>query len=226
MAKFEYDLSCFKSLRQQMFTYNYNMYPFFYSFNGVNTFVALYVITPEERQLIRRLKYVLFRLIFMNQNNLNNTIECYLNSQGITDYNRDAFINFFHIQQNHQGVNFMKELCHSLVNQCPSEIHPIKDPDLIKVERHSLCHILGYDPDHCFRKSIIRLNKTIKGKQKHRDPNTFQLALRLFPNAANMYKDDDTVTYAFTGNENESVEESVAIARFIANEQKRDRNQK
>jgi hypothetical protein len=58
---------------------------------------------------------------------------------------------------------------------------------------------------------------------KKRNPNTYQLALKLFPHAAIQYANDDSVTYGFTDNPDAEVPEEVAIANFIARETKRAR---
>ena len=222
MSKYAFDFSCFRNLRDEMYKVQYNMYPFEFSFNYVDTFVAAYIITNDERQENVSLRYVLFRLIFMKQDNLDDILECYINANGIVDYQRQALMTFFNINYNpHSRKDFMNRFCATLSMSCPQHAVIIHREDLVRVEMHSLCRRLNLDPEHCYRRGIIRLGKDINGKQRHRDPNTYQLALLKFPHAAKQYENETTVTYSFTREENEEVEESVAIHRFIENEKKR-----
>ena len=220
MAKFDYDLRCFKRLRQEMYTISYNMYPFFFQYNEVHTFAALYVVTNEERIAHPKLKYVLFRLIFMKQNDLNQSIECFLNSNGICDYNHPALREFVGVRDDANTLgNYMNGLCDALVHQCPEHAYPVENERLIQAERYSLCRILNLDPNHCYPLSIMRLGKDANGNQRYRDPNKFQLALLLMPHAARLYGDNKTITYCFTNDEALAVDEAVAIRRFTAKNQ-------
>ena len=219
MARFDCDLSCFKRLRQEMYEISYSMYPFFFHYNSIHTFAALYVITKEERDLDPKMKYVLFHLIFMKEDDLDESIECYINSQGICEYNHKLFREFFEIQDNPNAFgNFMGGLCAALVRQCPPHATSIGDPRLLQAERHSLCRKLNLDPDRCYPLKIMRLGEGLNGKQKYRDPNKYQLALRLMPHAAKLYEKEKRITYCFTDDETKAVEESVAIKRFTKKE--------
>lgn len=222
MCKYNFDFHCFRNLRNEMYEVQYNMYPFEFCFNRVDTFVAAYIITNDERQENVSLKYVLFRLIFMKQDDLDDVLECYINANGIVEYQRQALMTFFNINYNSCAKeDFMDLFCTMLSNVCPLHATIIQREDLLHVEIHSLCRQLNLDPAHCYRRGIIRLGKDANGKQKHRDPNTYQLALIKFPHAAKQYESETTITYSFTGEENEEVEEAVAIHRFIENEKRR-----
>ena len=110
----------------------------------------------------------------------------------------------------------MDAFCSALQRQCPPDVEPIEDEELVRVERHSLCRKLDLDPEHCYRLSIMRLPQP-----KKRNANKYQLALKVFPHASKQYEDAMDVTYCFTDNPNDEVAEDVAIERFIQNEQKR-----
>lgn len=214
MAKYDYNFSCFKQLREEMFELKYNMYPFFYSFNNVHTFAAIFCISDKERKENPELRYVLFRLVFMKKTNLDDALQCFININGITDYDRNNFREYFNIRGIGYG-DFMNDLCKKLVSSCPKHAKEIENEELEYAERHSLCRTLKLNPSKCYRKSIIRLST------KERDPNTYQLALRLFPHAAKQYEKDKSVTYGFTDDKEKEVPEEVAIERFIKRESKR-----
>ena len=190
-----------------------SLFAFNYHDNGF--FVAAYVITEEERSKCP--PYALFRLVFMRRQNLDDIYELYINSIGILELNLNEFRNFFDIEFDPNGYGgFMDAFCRALSTQCPPDVEPIEDEELVRVERHSLCRKLELDPEHCYQLSIMRLPHP-----KKRDANKYQLALKVFPHASKQYEDAMDVTYCFTANQDEEVPEDLAIKRFIQNEQRR-----
>jgi hypothetical protein len=214
MSTHRFDLSCYKYLREKMYKFHFNMYPFSFNFRGNNFFVAAYAITEEERNYCP--EYALFRLLFMKQHNLDDTYELYINSIGVLENDPTGLRNYFDIAFDPNGYGFMDAFCSALQRQCPPDVEPIEDEELVRVERHSLCRKLDLDPEHCYRLSIMRLPQP-----KKRNANKYQLALKVFPHASKQYEDAMDVTYCFTDNPNDEVPEDVAIERFIQNEQKR-----
>lgn len=211
---YNYDLSCYKHLRERMYGFRFNMYPFAFNYHGNRFFVAAYVITEEERSKCPQ--YTLFRLVFMRRQNLDDIYELYINSIGILECNLTELRNYFDIEFDPNGCKFMDVFCCALSAQCPPDVEPIQNEELVRVERHSLCRKLGLDPEHCYRLSIMRLPHP-----KKRNANKYQLALKIFPHASKQYEDAMDVTYCFTANQDEEVPEDLAIERFIQNEQKR-----
>lgn len=211
---YRFDLRCYKQLRQRMYELHLNMYPFLFRYNYNEFFVAAYIITDEERADCP--EYALFRFMFMRRNNLDDTYELYMNSNGILNYNPTELRNYFEIAFDPNGFGFMKAFCEALQEQCPQNVVPIEDEELVRVERHSLCRKLNLNPEHCYRRAIMRLPKP-----KQRNANKYQLALKIFPHAARQYENAKDVTYCFTENQNEEVPENVAIERFIKNEERR-----
>ncbi len=211
---YECDLSCYKTLREKMRQLQINMYPFKFNYRGNNFFVAAYSISKNERTELTQ--YALFHLIFMKQGKLDDTYELYINSREIMEFNLTELRNYFGIEFDSKGISFLNAFYSALSTQCPPDIESFEDEELLKVERYSLCKKLGFDPEHCYRLSIMRLPQP-----KKRNANTYQLALSLFPNASKQYKNAMDVTYCFTANPDEEVSEEIAIERFIQNEQKR-----
>jgi len=197
-----------------MLQLGYNMYPFRFNYRNRRCFVAAYIIAEEERN--RCSEHSSFRLLFMNRNNLNETLELYINSGRITDCNITQLRNFFGIEFDPNGFGFMDNFCQALVDQCPPAAVEIVDDELVNVEIHSLCGELKLDPNQCYRLSIMRLQPP-----RHRNPNKYQLALRKFPHASRQYADARDVTYCFTDDPNREVSEEEAIARFIEHEHHR-----
>ena len=211
---YECDLSCFKALREKMRQLQINMYPFKFNYLGNKFFVAAYCISKNERTELTQ--YALFHLIFMKQGKLDDTYELYINSREIMEFDLTKLRNYFGIEFDSKGISFLYAFCCALSTQCPPDIESFEDEELLKVEKYSLCKKLGVDPDHCYRLAIMRLPQPHK-----RNPNRYQLALRIFPNASKQYKNAMDVTYRFTANPDEEVSEEIAIERFIKNEQKR-----
>jgi len=211
---YNFDLSCYKQLREKMFKLYFNMYPFAFNYRENRFFVAAYVLTEEERLTCPQ--YTLFRLEFMKRQNLNDTYELYMNSRGILEFNPTELRNYFGIEFDPNGYRFMDAFCGALRAQCPPDVEPIEDDELVRVERHSLCRKFNLDPEHCYRLAIMRLPQP-----KQRDANRYQLALRVFPHASRQYEDALDVTYRFTDNPDEEVPEAIAIERFIQNERRR-----
>ena len=211
---YSFDLSCYKALREKMYEYHFNMYPFKFNYRENNFFVAAYSIAKKERTQLNQ--YALFHLIFMKQGKLDDTYELYINTNGIIEFNLTELRNYFGIEFAENGFGIIKAFCCALITQCPPFVKTIEDEELLKVERYSLCKKMGFDPEHCYRLSIMRLPQP-----KKRNANTYQLALRIFPNASKQYKNAMDVTYCFTANPDEEVSEEIAIERFVQNEQKR-----
>lgn len=209
-----FDLGCYKHLRERMFDFRFNMYPFAFNYHENRFFVAAYVLTEEERLVCPQ--YTLFRLQFMKRQNLDDTYELYMNSRGILEFNPTELRNYFGIEFDPNGYGFMDAFCNALRIQCPPDVEPIENEELVRVERHSLCRKFNLDPEHCYRLAIMRLSQP-----RQRDANRYQLALRVFPHASRQYEDALDVTYRFTDNPDEEVPEDIAIERFIQNERKR-----
>ena len=134
-----------------------------FNFRGNNFFVAAYAITEEERNYCP--EYALFRLLFMKQHNLDDTYELYINSIGVLEYDSTGLRNYFDIAFDPNGYGFMDAFCSALQRQCPPDVEPIEDEELVRVERHSLCRKLDLDPEHCYRLSIMCLPQPKKEMQ-------------------------------------------------------------
>ena len=210
---YSFSFQCFRTLRDRMFDMYYNMYPFDFYYRNIRYFVAAFVIHNDERDKFP--PYTLFHLNFMKANDLTDTYDLYINSRGILEYNSNELRNYFGIEYDPNGFGFMRLFCTALCNQCP-DCQEIQNAEMLKIEKYSLCNKLDLDPEHCYRLSIMRLPIP-----KHRDPNKYQLALRIFPNASRQYADAYDVTYCFTSDAEREVTESEAIARFTHNERKR-----
>lgn len=139
MSTHRFDLSCYKYLREKMYKFHFNMYPFSLIF-VVIIFVAAYAITEEERNYCQ--EYALFRLLFMKQHNLDDTYELYINSIGVLEYDPTGLRNYFDIAFDPNGYGFMDAFCSALQRQCPPDVEPIEDEEPVRVERHSLCRKL------------------------------------------------------------------------------------
>ena len=91
----------------------------------------------EERSKCPR--YTLFRLVFMRRQNLDDIYELYMNSRGILEFNPTELRNYFDIDFDSNGYEFMDAFCRALSTQCPPDVEPIENEELVRVERHSLC---------------------------------------------------------------------------------------
>lgn len=216
MSTFNYNLGCYRVLRQDMRELAYNMYPFYFTYNRETYYIAAYILTDDEREALPQYAYALFHLVFMKRRNLDDTYELYLNSNGILDYNPTKLRIYFGIDFDPNGYDFIKRFCNALEEQCPPCEAHITDDILLHVEKHTLCRKLEIDPEHCYRLAIVRLPKT-----KQRNANRYQLAKVIFPHATELYADAFDVTYRFTDNPDDEVPEDIAIERFTYNESRR-----
>ena len=101
----------------------------------------------------------------MRRQNLDDIYELYMNSRGILEFNPTELRNYFDIKFDPNGCEFMNALCRALSTQCPTDVEPIENEELVRVERHSLCRKLELDPEHCYRLSIMRLSHPKKEMQ-------------------------------------------------------------
>lgn len=216
MSTFNYNLGCYRVLRQQMRDFAYNMYPFYFNYNQETYFVAAYILTDKERVSLPQYAYALFHFIFMKRGNLDDVYELYMNSDGILEYNPTELKGYFGINSDPNGYGFMLRFCNALVEQCPQCTANITDEDLLHVEKHTLCKKLEIDPEHCYRLAIVRLPEP-----KLRNANRYQLAQIIFPHATELYAKAFDVTYRFTDNPDDEVDEDRAIERFTYNERHR-----
>lgn len=216
-----YDFSSFKNLREKMYQVGYTMYPFVFTYKGIETFVAAYIITDEERAKDPTIQYGLFRLVFMKKNDLDDTFECCINSKRFLICNLTELRHFFKIPFEKDGTGFLTCFANRLNQQCPQKAYKIVAPDLVKIERRCLCKKLNLDPEHCYRSKLMRLGKKLDGKSKQRDPYKYQLALKVFPHASYIYRDATDVTYCFTDDPEKEIPEEIVIERFNQREEKR-----
>ncbi len=142
--------------------------------------------------------------------NLDDVFELYINSGGILEFKPTKYRNYFDIEFDPNGYGFMDAFYRALSTQCPPDVEPIENEELVRVERHSLYRILELNPEHCYRLSIMRLLYP-----KKRNANKYQLALKVFPHASKQYEDAMDVTYCFTTNQDEEVPEDIAMENTI-----------
>ena len=206
-------------LRDLMRTNDIAVYTYRYEYNNVNCFIAICLLTEDDKKLVST-KYALIRIRFMKTNNLGDYIDCYANSNKI-DNNINEIRKFFNIPWNNDGfILWLNRFYEHFNNHIPHELF-LMDDELQNVTIRTVCAHEGRDPNRIYRHHLLRHLKDENGKCKHRTEYNSQLAAWKFPHLYDNYRNDKTVSFAFTDNPAEEVSEEYALAQFIKIERRR-----
>lgn len=207
-------LSNLKLLRQDMISKQIAVTLLMYQYNNIQCYIAVCLLTEEDK--IKAQKYYpLVRLRFIDCNNLNRYVDCYANSNrlssGITELR-----NFFNIQYQSDIqswiISFYEHLGRHIPVQCP-----LPREEHTEIILNTICEHERRDPNRTYRHHMFRNGKR-NGKQLHRTEYNSQLASFKFPKIFPSFKNDTTISFAFTNLEENEVDEETILYNFYENE--------
>lgn len=208
-----------RELRRLMTDQQIAVYSIRFHYNQVHCFMAICLLTEEERSKAQY-QFALVRIRIMKQNNLLDYIDCPANTNGL-DIRQGALRQFFNIQYDPNGTG---QWLPDLTTHIGVAIQPVIFPEDAQqryASIHTVCQHEGRDPNRIFPHHLLRHLPDENGHCHHRTEYNSQLARLQFPTVFPIYENETTVSFAFTDNEDDSVDERVAYARFIDNEKRR-----
>ncbi len=189
------------------------VYSYRYKYNNVSCFVAVCLLNDEDKT-IKKTEYSLVRLRFMKTNNLSDFIDCYANTNGFQT-SVSEIRRFFNIPYDTQGFRSWLDQFYSDFDQkFPVTISAIDD-ELQQINIRTVCEHEKRDPNRIYRHHLMRHLPDKTGKIKHRTEYNSQLAKWRFPKLWEIYKSDNTVSFAFTDDRNAEMTEEQIYANFI-----------
>ena len=150
----------------------------------------------------------------MKINNLSDFIDCYANTNGFQT-SVSEIRRFFNIPYDTQGFRSWLDQFYSDFDQkFPVTISAIDD-ELQQINIRTVCEHEKRDPNRIYRHHLMRHLPDKTGKIKHRTEYNSQLAKWRFPKLWEIYKSDNTVSFAFTDDKNAEMTEEQIYANFI-----------
>lgn len=208
-----------RNLRQEMQRQQIAVYSIRFVYNGIHCFIAICLLTGEDRDK-EKYHYALVRIRIMKQDDLSDFLDCPANSNGL-DIRHGALRQFFNIDFDPSGTGVWFP---DLITRIGDAINPVMLPqDNIQqqVNLHTICQHENRDPNRIYPHHLLRHTQDTDGNCRHRTAYNSELARIQFPTVFPIYENDTTVSFAFTDNEAELVDERVAYARFVDKERKR-----
>lgn len=206
-----------KILRDDMRDKEKAVIVFRFSYNQVKCYVAVCLLNEKEEKK-EETKYALVRLCFMKADNINDFLDCYANVKGITA-GMTELRKFFGIEYQEDGVAWINSFMECLGKKIPVVV-PEPDESEQKAIIHTICRHENYNPNRIYRKYMFYNGKE-NGKQKHRTEYNGQLASIRFPKLYPKFKNDKTISFAFTENEKDDKSEEEILENFERNERRR-----
>ncbi len=207
-------LSNLKLLRQDMQSKQIAVTLLMYQYNNVNCYIAVCLLTEEEKITAHKY-YPLVRLRFIDVNNLERYIDCYANSNGLSSGIRELR-EFFHIQYQSDLRSWIISFYQHLGKRIPVQCPPLNE-EHTTIILNTICDHEKRDPNRTYRHHIFRNGKR-DGKQLHRTEYNSQLASFKFPKIYPSFKNDTTISFAFTSSPENEVSEEKALYNFWENE--------
>lgn len=206
-----------KVLRNDMIANEKAVIVFRFTYKQIVYFVAVCLLTEEDRKK-KEAEYALVRLCFMKADNINDFLDCYANSVKITA-GLTELRNFLGVEYQENGFAWINGFLDFLGQIIPIAV-PI--PNVAEQEAiiSTICRHENRDPNRIYRNYMFRNGKE-NGKQKHRTEYNGQLASIRFPMLYPRFRNDKTISFAFTeDNEAEKSEEEI-LRNFEQNERRR-----
>lgn len=210
-------LSNLKLLREKMRENEKAVVVFRFNYKGLNYFIAVCLLTDEDRKK-QEAKYALVRLCFIRQNDLNQYLDCYANtkcfSAGMTELR-----NFLGVEFQQDGIGWIQGFARYFGEFIPDNITNMNNQEQ-HVALQTICRHEGRDPNRIYRSYIFRNGKQNE-QQKHRTEYNAQLASARFFILYPMFKQDRTISFAFTDDPLLEKSEDEILLYFERNEHNR-----
>ena len=206
-------LTKMRDFREEMRKEQTAVYSYRYEYNKVKCFVAICLLTEDDKKKAKA-KYALIRLRFMKRDNLDDFIDCYANSKRFMD-GAGEIRRFFNISFNDEGFEQWLAVFYKNFDEHYPTVLKVQDPELKKVSLRTVYEHEGRDPNRIYRLRLLRHMPDKNGNTNHRTEYNSQLAKERFPKLWEIYKNDRTVSFAFTDDPLAERSEEEIYARFI-----------
>lgn len=210
-----------KDFRKKMFEEQIAVYSYRYRYNCVRCFVAVCLLTDEDKKCDDA-EYALIKLRFMREEDINDFVACYANSVGLLGH-LGKIRRFFNIPFAENGMRaWLINFCRDFNEKFPTNIAR-QDDRLTQISVRIVCEQEGLDPEHTYRRGLIRHNLPGKnGKVPQRRECNSQLAQQKYPKLWSVFRNDKTVSFSFTDDPEAEQSEEEVYRRFVENEASRD----
>lgn len=206
-----------KVLRNDMIDNEKAVIVFRFIYKQIAYIIAVCLLTEEDRKK-KEAEYALVRLCFMKADNINDFLDCYANSVKITA-GMTELRNFLGVEYQENGVAWINGFLEFLGKNIPTVV-PTPNEFEQKAIISTVCRHENRDPNRIYRNYMFRNGKE-NGKQKHRTEYNGQLASMRFPMLYPRFRNDKTISFAFTDNiETEKSEEEILL-NFEQNERRK-----
>ena len=206
-----------KVLRNDMIANEKAVIVFRFTYKQIVYFVAVCLLTEEDRKK-KEAEYALVRLCFMKAENINVFLDCYANSVKITA-GLTELRNFLGVEYKENGIAWINGFLDFLGQIIPITV-PIPNVAEQEVIISTICRHENRDPNRIFRNYMFRNGKE-NGKQKHRTEYNGQLASIRFPMLYPRFRNDKTISFAFTENSEAEKSEEEILRNFEQNERRK-----
>lgn len=210
-------LNNLKVLRKEMIVHEKAVIVFRFIYKKIAYFIAVCLLTEEDRKKTEA-EYALVRLCFMKANNINDFLDCYANSVKITA-GLTELRNFLGVEYQEDGIAWKNGFLDFLGKKIPTvvSIPSASEQDVIM---RTICRHENRDPNKIYRYYMFRNGKE-NGKQKHRTEYNGQLASIRFPVLYPRFRNDKTISFAFTDDKEAEKSEEEIIWNFEQNERRK-----
>lgn len=201
-------------LRENMCENEKAVVVFRFSYKKREYFVAVCLLTDEDCKK-QETKYALVRLCFIRGNDLSQYLDCYANSQRFLVDMTDLR-NFLGVEYQPDGIEWIKGFTQFFGQNIPDHIPNMNNAEQ-NVALRTICRHEGRDPNRIYRSHIFRNGKQ-NGRQKYRTEYNGQLASVRFALLYPRFKQDRTISFAFTDDPALEKEENEILRNFERNE--------
>ena len=209
-------LSNLRALREDMCENEKAVVVFRFYYKQSEYFVAVCLLTEEDRKK-QEAKYALVRLCFIRGDDLEQYLDCYANSKrfsaGMTELRH-----FLGVEYQPDGIGWIQAFTEYFGKYIPEHI-PNMNSQEQRVALHTICRHEGRDPNRIYRSYIFRNGKQ-NGQQKHRTEYNGQLASVRFFSLYPKFKQDRTISFAFTDDPTLEKSEGEVLRNFERNERR------
>lgn len=206
-----------KVLRNDMIANEKAVIVFRFTYKQIVYLVAVCLLTGEDRKN-KKSEYALVRLCFMKADNINDFLDCYANSVKITA-GLTELRNFLGVEYQKNGIAWINGFLDHLGKTIPTVV-PILDAAKQEAIISTICRHENRDPKRIYRNYMFRNGKE-NGKQKHRTEYNGQLASIRFPMLYPRFKNDKTISFAFTEDIEAEKSEEEILLNFEKNERRK-----
>lgn len=204
-------------LRENMCEKEKAVVVFHFCYKKSEYFVAVCLLTDQDRKK-QEAKYALVRLCFIRGDDLNQYLDCYANSKGFSA-GLTELRNFLGVEYQPDGIGWIRGFTQHFGKIIQDNI-PNMNTQEQRVAVHTICRHEGRDPNRIYRSYIFRNGKQ-NGQQKHRTEYNGQLASARFFSLYPKFKQDRTISFAFTDDPALEKSEDEILRNFERNERSR-----